>query len=65
MKRMVILFSSKYKHAVCAYLSMNRVQYSMFTDIYLGEVRVSLPYTKGIALTAVLRRYSIPYEIGE
>ena len=65
MKRMVILFSSKYKHAVCAYLSINRVQYSMFTDIYLGEVRVSLPYAKGVALTVIMRRYSISYEIGE
>ena len=56
MKRMTLLFSSQHKHAVCAYLSMNRVQYSMSTDIYLGEVRVSLPFTKGVALTAVLRR---------
>lgn len=60
---MVVLIDSKFKPAVCAYLSMNRVQYSMFTDIYLGEVRISLSHTKGVALTAALRRYSIPYEL--
>ena len=63
MKRMVVLFNSKYKQDVKDYLVMNRVQYSMYTDIYTGEVRLSVPHSKGVLLTAELRRASVPYEL--
>lgn len=63
MKRMVVLFDSMFKQVVCAYLVMNRFQYSMFTDVYTGEVRVSVPHAKGVCLLAELRRNSIPYEL--
>ena len=61
MKRMVVLFNSKFKQDVIDYLVMNRVQYSMYTDIYTCEVRISVAHSKGVRLTAELRRASIPY----
>lgn len=63
MKRMVVLIDSKFKQNVCALLAMNRVQYSMSTDSYIGEVRVSLPHSKGVRFLAELRRFYIPYEL--
>ena len=63
MKTMVILFDSKYKSKVCAALTANRIQYSTFTDVYTGDVRVSVPYAIGIRLLAELRRSSIPYDL--
>ena len=61
---MVVLFSSNFTQDVVTYLAMNRVKYSMYTDIYTLEVRLSLPHAKGVRLLAELRRASIPYEIG-
>lgn len=61
MKRFVVTFDCQYKQAVLAYLVSNRVQYSMSVDIYMGDVRVSVPSSKGAAFLADLRRSSIPY----
>lgn len=58
---MVVLIDSKFKNVVRDYLVINRVQYSMFTDIYTGQVRLSVPHAKGVRLLAELRRDSIPY----
>ena len=63
MKRMVVLIESKFKQDVRALLDMNHVQYSMSTDVYTDEVRVSLPYAKGVRFLAELRRFYIPYEL--
>lgn len=63
MKLIVILFDCKYKSQVCAILTAKRIQYSMFTDVYTGDVRVSVPYAIGVRLLAELRRSSIPYDI--
>ena len=63
MKRIVVTFDCKYKHAVRAYLVSNRVQYSMSTDIYTGDVHVYVPHVKGVALLAELRRLSVPYRL--
>ena len=62
MKRLVVIFDCKHKQDVIAYLVKSRVQYSMFTDIYTGDVRVSVPHAKGFLLLAELRRASISYE---
>lgn len=63
MKRIVILLQPKFKDVVRAGLVMSRVQYSMFTDICTGDVRLSLPRSKGIHFLAELRRASIPFEL--
>lgn len=63
MKKMVVLIDSKFKQVLCAYLVMNRIQYSMFTDVYTGEVRVSVPSAKGDSFLAELRRNSISYNL--
>lgn len=63
MKKMVVLVDSKFKQFVCAYLVMHRVQYSIFTDIYTCEIRVSVPYVKGVRFLTELRRNSVPYEL--
>ena len=63
MKTMVILFDSKYKSKVCASLTAKRIQYSTFTDVYTGDVRVSVPYAIGVRLLSELRRSSIPYDL--
>ena len=63
MKRIVVTFDCKYKQAVRAYLVSNRVQYSMSTDIYTGDVHVYVPHAKGVALLAELRRISVPYRL--
>ena len=63
MKRMVVTFDGKHKPFVRAYLVSNRVQYSMSTDIYTGDVHVYVPNAKGVALLAELRRFSIPYRL--
>lgn len=60
---MVILVSLMYKQDVLAYLDLHRVKYSMSTDIYTGDVRLSVPYSKGVSLLAELRRASIHYEL--
>lgn len=61
MKRMVVLVDSRFKQLLYAYLDMNRIQYSMFTDVYTGEVRVSVPRAKGFRFLTELRRNSISY----
>ena len=63
MKRIVVTFDCKHKPFVRAYLVSNRVQYSMSTDIYTGDVHVYVPHAKGAALLAELRRASIPYRL--
>ena len=63
MKRILVTFDCKYKQAVRAYLVSNRVQYSMSTDIYTGDVHVYVPHAKGVALLAELRRLSVPYRL--
>ena len=63
MKRMVVLFDCKYKPQVRAFLTANRIQYSMSFDIYTDGVRVSVPHAKGVRLLAELRRSSIPYDL--
>ena len=63
MKRIVILFDYKHKEIVRAHLVNYRLQYSMSTDVYSGEVRLSVPYSKGVRFLAELRRSSIPYEL--
>lgn len=63
MKRIVILFDSKFKSDIHSYLDFHRVQYSMFIDIYTSEVRLSVPRSAGIRFLAELRRDSIPYEL--
>ena len=63
MKRMVVIFDCKYKSQVRAYLTANRIQYSMSIDIYTGEVRCSVPYSKGVSFLAELRCDSVPYEL--
>ena len=63
MKRIVVTFDCKYKAFVRAYLVSNRVQYSMSTDIYTGDVHVYVPHAKGAALLAELRRVSVPYRL--
>ena len=63
MKRMVVLINSKFKQDIENYLVMNRVQYSMYTDIYTGDVRLSVPHSKGVRLISELRRSSVPYDI--
>lgn len=63
MKRMVVLISSRFKQDVIAYLDLNRVQFSMFTDVYTGDVRLSVPHSKGVSLLSELRRASIHYEL--
>ena len=63
MKCMVVLFSSTYKQDLRAYLVSHRVQYSISTDIYTDEIRVSLPHVQGVHLIAAMRRLSIPYEL--
>lgn len=63
MKRIVVTFDCKYKTFVRAYLVSNRVQYSMSTDIYTGDVHVYVPHAKGAALLAELRRLSVPYRL--
>lgn len=63
MKRIVILFDSKFKSCFSAYLALHRVQYSMCTDIINCEVRLSVPRPAGIRLLAELRRTSIPYKL--
>lgn len=63
MKRIVVTIDCKYKSDVRDYLVINRVQYSMYTDVYTGEVRLSVPRSAGVRLLSELRRYSIPYEL--
>ena len=63
MKRIVVLFAYKHKEIVRAHLVNYRLQYSMSTDIYTGDVRVSVPHAKGALLLAELRRAGIPYEL--
>ena len=63
MKTMVVLFDCKYKSQVCASLDTKRIQYSIFTDVYTGDVRVSVPYAIGVRLLSELRRSSIPYDL--
>lgn len=63
MKRMIVLFGSQYKQVVRAYLDSARVQFSMYADIYTGDIRVSVPHSKGVRFLAELRRLSIPYEL--
>lgn len=63
MKRILVTFDLKHKQAVRAYLVSNRVQYSMTTDIYMGDVHVYVPYSKGVRFLAELRRLSVPYRL--
>lgn len=63
MKRILVTFDFKHKPFVRAYLVSNRVQYSMSTDIYTGDVHVYVPQAKGAHLLAELRRASIPYRL--
>ena len=63
MKRILVTFDCHYKKAVRAYLVSNRVQYSMSTDIYTGDVHVYVPQTKGERFLAELRRLSVPYRL--
>ena len=61
MKRILVTFDCHHKQAVRAYLVSNRVQYSMSTDIYTGDVHVYVPYSKGLRFLAELRRLSVPF----
>ena len=61
MKRILVTFDCKHKPFVRAYLVSNRIQYSMSTDIYTGDVHVYVPYSKGVPFLAELRRASIPF----
>ena len=63
MKRILVTFDCKHKPFVRAYLVSNRVQYSMSTNIYTGDVHVYVPRAKGVHLLAELRRVSIPYSL--
>ena len=63
MKRIVVTFDCKYKNFVRDFLVSYRVQYSMSTDIYTGDVRVSVPRAKCVPLLTELRRLSVPYEL--
>lgn len=63
MKRIVVTFDCKHKPFVRAYLVSNRIQYSMSTNIYTGDVHVYVPKSKGVHLLAELRRVSIPYSL--
>ena len=63
MKRILVTFDCKHKPFVRAYLVSNRVQYSMSTNIYTGDVHVYVPRAKGAHLLAELRRFSIPYSL--
>lgn len=63
MKRILVTFDCKHKPFVRAYLVSNRVQYSMSTDIYTGDVHVYVPHAKGSCFLAELRRASIPYRL--
>ena len=63
MKRILVTFDCKHKPFVRAYLVSNRVQYSMSTNIYTGDVHVYVPRAKGVHLLAELRRFSIPYSL--
>lgn len=63
MKRIVILFNSKFKSDVRAFLVSNRVQYSMSTDFCTGDVRISVPRAKCGLFLSEMRRSSIPYEL--
>lgn len=63
MKRIVFVVDSKFKNDVRRLLSLYRFQFSMHTDVYTGDFRVSLPYAKGVRFLSELRRSSIPYEL--
>ena len=63
MKRILVTFDFKHKQAVRAYLVSNRIQYSMSTDIYTGDVHVYVPYSKGVRFLAELRRLAVPYRL--
>lgn len=63
MKRILVTFDFKHKQFVRAYLVSNRIQYSMTTNIYTGDVHVYVPRTKGVSFLAELRRASIPYAL--
>ena len=63
MKRIVVTFDCKYKPFVRAYLVSNRIQYSMSTDVYTGDVHVYVPQVKSVHFLAELRRVSIPYRL--
>ena len=63
MKRILVTFDCKHKPFVHAYLVSNRIQYSMSTNIYTGDVHVYVPRAKGVHLLAELRRVSIPYSL--
>ena len=63
MKRILVTFDCKHKPFVRAYLVSNRIQYSMSTDIYTGEVHVYVPQLKGACFLAELRRASISYRL--
>ena len=63
MKRILVTIDCKYKPFVRAYLVSNRVQYSMSTDFYTGDIHVYVPQAKGAHLLAELRRVSIPYRL--
>lgn len=63
MKRIVVTFDCKHKTFVRDYLVSHRVQYSMSTDIYTGDVHVYVPHAKGARFLAELRRVSIPYKL--
>lgn len=63
MKRILVTFDCKHKPFVRAYLVSNRIQYSMSTNIYTGDVHVYVPHAKGANLLAELRRASVPYSL--
>ena len=63
MKRILVTFDCKHKSFVRAYLVSNRIQYSMSTNIYTGDVHVYVPHAKGARFLAELRRFSVPYSL--
>ena len=63
MKRILVTFDFKHKPFVRAYLVSNRIQYSMSTNVYTGDVHVYVPQAKGVQFLAELRRASIPYSL--